>query len=97
MGRETKSQSSSRHYRRTDSRHSRLLVRLLPLHVFHMSSLLGCLVGWILFSVKHNLLLNLSVFCSPSEAGELPHVAVVKNHMYMLCWTGVCNTCYSSN
>lgn len=34
---------------------------------------------------------------SPTEAGEPPHVAVVKNHMYMLCWTEVCNTCYSSN
>lgn len=33
----------------------------------------------------------------PTGAQETSHVATVKNHMYVLCWTGVYNTYCSSN
>lgn len=98
MGRETKSQGSDQCCRRIDSRHLSLVCEtLLPLHLFHVTSLLMCLVEWILFFAKYNLLLSLSTIYSPTGAKETSHVATVKNHMYVYCWTGVCNTCYSSN
>lgn len=66
MGRETKSQSGDRCYGRIDSRHLTLVREtLLPLCLFHVTSSLTCLVEWILFFVKHNLLLSLSTYTVP--------------------------------
>lgn len=63
---EAKSQTSDQCYGRIDSSHLNLVCKtLLPLCLSHVTSLLMCLVGWILFFVKYNLLLTLSVYIVP--------------------------------
>lgn len=96
MRRETKSQGSHSATEEQTVDTQVVFVKLCCMLVFHMPSLLMCLVKWILFSAKQPSAQPKYV-CSPTGAGESSHVAAVKNHMHVLCWAGVCNTYYSSN